>query len=111
MSQPRQLPVAGPEKAAGMSFLNFFQRKKDKTSHPTALLRTGRIVEGSVLDVKTDDRGYITHVFYSYNIAGVEYESSQELNADQRTRQGNYSPGSRIVIRFDPRQPVNSIVV
>ena len=94
-----------------MSFLNLFRRKKDKASHPAALLRTGRIVEGSILDVKTDDRGYITHVFYSYSIAGVEYESSQELDTDQRSRQVNYAPGSRIVIRFDPRQPVNSIVV
>lgn len=94
-----------------MSFLNFFRRHKNKTSHPTALLKTGRIIDGYVIDVKTDDRGHITHVFYSYILAGVEYESSQELDADQRIRQVNYSPGSRVVIRYDPRQPINSIVV
>lgn len=94
-----------------MSFLNLFRRQKDKTSHPSVLLKTGRIIEGSVLDVETDDRGYITHVFYSYMIAGVEYESSQELDANQRSRQMNYAPGTHIVVRYDPRQPVNSIVV
>ena len=94
-----------------MSFLNFFRRQKNKTSHPTALLRTGRIIEGNVIDVKTDERGHITHVFYSYIIAGVGYESSQELDANQRRRQVSYSPGSHIEIRYDPRQPINSIVV
>jgi hypothetical protein len=93
-----------------MSFLNFFRRPK-KPSHPTALLKTGRIIDGTVIDVTMDDSGHITHVFYSYIIAGVEYESSQELDADQRSRQANYTPGSRIVIRYDPRQPINSIVV
>ena len=94
-----------------MSFLNFFRRQKNKTSHPTTLLRTGRIIEGNVIDVRTDERGHITHVFYSYIIAGVEYESSQELDANQRRRQVSYSPGSHVVIRYDPRQPINSIVV
>ncbi len=95
-----------------MSFLNLFRRKKiDEASHPAPLLRTGRIVDGCILDVQTDERGHITHVFYSYNVAGVEYESSQELDADQRKRKLNYTPGNRIEIRYDPRQPVNSIVV
>jgi hypothetical protein len=94
-----------------MSFLNFFRRQKNTTSHPTALLKTGRIIEGTVIDVKTDDKGHITHVYYSYIVAGVEYESSQELDADQRDRQSNYAPGGRIVIRYDPRHPINSIVV
>ena len=58
-----------------MSFLNFFQRQKAKTSHPTALLKTGRIIEGNVLDVKTDARGYITR-FYS-DMSRREYESSR----------------------------------
>lgn len=95
-----------------MSFLNRFRRKKvDQASHSTCLLKTGRIVEGRVLDVKTDERGHITHVFYTYHLAGVEYESSQELNAEQRTREADYEPGTRIVIRYDSRRPVNSIVV
>lgn len=94
-----------------MSFLNFFRRQKNKSSHPSALLKTGRIIEGTVIDVTTDDHGHITHVFYSYIIAGVEYESSQELDADQRSRHASYAPGSRIVIRYDPRRPINSIVV
>lgn len=95
-----------------MSFLDRFRRRKeDEASRFERLSKTGRIVEGTVLDVRSDDHDRITHVFYRYDVAGVDYESSQELNAEQKTREAGYSPGARIVIRFDPRQPGNSIVV
>lgn len=95
-----------------MSFLDRFRRKQeDEASRITHLIRTGRIVEGDVVDVNSDERGRITHVFYRYSIAGVEYESSQKLNAEQMGREVDYAPGARIVIRYDPRQPANSIVV
>jgi hypothetical protein len=94
-----------------MSFLDRFRRKKeDEASRIARLSKTGRIVEGTVQDVRSEaDR--ITHVFYRYSIAGVDYESSEELNAEQTARQASYAPGASIVIRYDPRQPGNSIVV
>jgi hypothetical protein len=95
-----------------MSFLDRFRKKKeDETSRISRLLRTGRIVEGEILDVTADGSGRITHVFYTYNIAGVEYESSQALNQSQQAATGEYAPGTRVVIRYDPRQPGNSVVV
>lgn len=95
-----------------MSFLDRFRRKKeDEAARISRLLRSGRIVEGIVIDVSPENSDLITHVFYRYNIAGVDYESSQELSPEQQLQAINYAPGARIVIRYDPRQPGNSIVV
>ena len=96
-----------------MGILNFFKRNKtdDEAERRNNLLRAGRITEGSIFDVITDEAGAITHVFYNYEINGVEYESSQLLDAGQRQRSGDYFPGARVTVRFNPRQPGNSLVV
>jgi hypothetical protein len=96
-----------------MGILNIFRRKKagDETTRRAALLRTGRITEGSIFDVITDDAGAITQVFYNYEINGVEYESSQTLDDVQKQRSMDYFPGARVTVRFNPRQPGNSVVV
>ncbi|SRR5205809_3035724 len=95
-----------------MSFLDRFRRKKDDESSRIArLLATGRIVEGRVLDVLEDAEGNVTQVYYSYNVAGVDYETSQLLSPEQQRLKNQYIPGARITIRYDPRQPPNCIVV
>lgn len=95
-----------------MSFLDRFrQKKEDEAARLARLLKTGRIAGGNVVDVKFDEGGCISRIFYNYNVSGVEYESSQELNADQLTREADYAADARIIIRFDPYQPGNSIVV
>jgi hypothetical protein len=96
-----------------MGILDIFRRRKtdDEAVRRDNLLRAGRITEGSIFDVITDEGGDITHVFYNYEINGVEYESSQLLDAGQRQRSGDYFPGARVTVRFNPRQPGNSVVV
>ncbi|HEV2860470.1 MAG TPA: DUF3592 domain-containing protein [Pyrinomonadaceae bacterium] len=96
-----------------MGILDIFKRKKadDESTRRKELLRTGRIADGSIFDVITDDAGDITQVFYNYEINGVEYESSQLLDPEQRGRSGDYFPGARVTVRFNPRQPGNSVVV
>jgi hypothetical protein len=96
-----------------MGLLGIFRRKKsdDEASRRAELLRAGRITEGSIFDVITDEAGTITRVFYNYEINGVEYESSQSLDPEQRERHADYFPGSRVTVRFNPRQPGNSVVV
>jgi hypothetical protein len=96
-----------------MGIINLFKRKKadDEGARRAELLRTGRITEGSIFDVITDDDGAITQVFYNYEINGVEYESSQTLDPDQQRRSADYFPGARVTVRFNPRQPGNSVVV
>ena len=96
-----------------MGLLDIFKRNKtdDEAERRRVLLSAGRITEGSIFDVITDEAGAITHVFYNYEINGVEYESSQTLDTDQRRRPSDYFPGSRVTVRFNPRQPGNSVVV
>ena len=96
-----------------MRLLDIFKRKKSdgEAERRTTLLRAGRITEGSIFDVITDEAGDITHVFYNYEINGVEYESSQTLDDVQRSRSADYFPGARVTVRFNPRQPGNSLVV
>jgi hypothetical protein len=95
-----------------MSFFSRFRRRKeDEASRFARLLSTGRIVEGSIVDVTADKNGLVAQVFFNYNVAGVEYESSQALNDEQRNRRKSYTPGATIIVRYDPYQPGNSIVV
>ncbi|HEX8633730.1 MAG TPA: DUF3592 domain-containing protein [Pyrinomonadaceae bacterium] len=96
-----------------MGLLDLFRRKKVDTeaARRAVLLRTGRVGDGVVLDVTTTDANDITHVFYTYNVNGVEYESSQTLDEAQRQHQGDYYPGASIIVRYDPRRPANSAVV
>ena len=95
-----------------MGFLDRFRRKKDDESARIArLLLSGRIVDGRVVDVHEDAEGNVTRAFFSYNVSGVDYESSQLLSPDQQRLKNRYIPGARVIIRYDPRQPPNSTVV
>ena len=69
------------------------------------------MVDGYIIDAVSDDDGRILQVTYTYMLAGVLYESSQALSDLQKERSTNYAPGKEIVVRYDPRQPANSIVV
>jgi hypothetical protein len=96
-----------------MGLFGLFRRKKkdDEVTRRARLLLSGRIVEGRVHDIGTDEAGEITHIFYTYLISGVNYESSQVLDPDQRNNIEDYMPGSIVVVRYDPRRPSNSVVV
>ena len=95
-----------------MSFLDRFRKKtEDEASRIARLSKTGRMADGRIIDAVSDNEGHIIQVTYSYTLAGVQYESSQELSDLQRQRAHDYAPGKQIVIRYDPRRPPNSIVV
>ena len=95
-----------------MSFLDRFRKKiEDEASRIERLSKTGRMTDGSIIDAVSDDDGRITQVTYTYTLAGVQYESSQALSYSQQQRSNDYVPGKQIVVRYDPRQPANSIVV
>ena len=97
-----------------MPFLDRFRQKKEdpEVARRARLLQTGRIAEGTIIDINGETAsGAFTQIFYSYNISGVEYESSQMLDREQQQRQLDYAPGARITVRYDPHQPGNSIVV
>jgi hypothetical protein len=96
-----------------MPLSNMFRRKKvdAEAERRARLLSSGRIADGIIVDTGNDDAGAIRQIYYSYEVSGVEYESSQLLDNDQRQREMNYAPGASVTIRYDPRQPGNSIVV
>ena len=96
-----------------MGIFDIFRRKRtdDEAARRAELLRTGRISEGSIFDVVTDDNDRITQIFFNYTINGVDYESSQSLDPEQRHREGDYFPGARVTVRFHPQRPGNSVVV
>lgn len=95
-----------------MSFLDRFRKKpEDEVSRIARLSKTGRMTDGRIIDAVSENDGRITQVTYTYELAGVLYESSQALDAVQQQRSNDYAPGKQIVIRYDPRQPANSIVV
>ena len=95
-----------------MSFLDRFRRKtEDEASRISRLSKTGRMTDGNIIDAVSDLDGRITEVTYTYMLAGVLYESSQALSDAQRQHDADYAPGKQIIVRYDPRQPANSIVV
>ena len=69
------------------------------------------MTDGNIIDAVSDNNGKITQVIYTYMLAGVLYESSQALSAQQQQHDSDYAPGKQIIVRYDPRQPANSIVV
>ncbi|HTG86090.1 MAG TPA: DUF3592 domain-containing protein [Pyrinomonadaceae bacterium] len=95
-----------------MSFLDRFRKKReDEASRIARLSKTGRMTDGNIIDADSDLTGRITQVTYTYMLAGVLYESSQALSDLQQQRSSDYAPGNQIIVRYDPRQPANSIVV
>jgi Protein of unknown function (DUF3592) len=95
-----------------MSFLDRFRKRtEDEASRIARLSKTGRMVDGKIIDAVSDNDGRIIQVSYTYELQGVQYESSQELSDLQQQRFHEYAPGKQIVVRYDPRRPANSIVV
>ena len=95
-----------------MSFLDRFRKRtEDEASRIARLSKTGRMVDGKIIDAESDNDGRIVQVSYTYELAGVQYESSQALSEVQQQRPHDYAPGKQIVVRYDPRSPANSIVV
>lgn len=96
-----------------MPLSNLFRRKKvdAEAERRARLLKSGRITEGVVIDTGNDDSGSIRQIYFSYEVSGVEYESSQLLSEEQRGREIEYAPGAHVTIRYDPHRPGNSIVV
>lgn len=95
-----------------MSFLDRFRKRvEDEASRIARLSKTGRMTDGNIIDAVSDNSGRITQVTYTYMLAGVVYESSQALTEVQQQHANDYAPGKQIVVRYDPRQPANSIVV
>lgn len=50
-------------------------------------------------------------IFYSYAVRGVEYTASQDVTALQERVSGDLTNMGPVSVKYDPRNPANSIVV
>jgi len=75
----------------------------------------GRITDGTVLDVHeydSDTDHSLQMVIYTYDVAGVQYECSQDVtHMRQFLDLHSCRIGVATSVRYDPKNPGNSIVV
>lgn len=79
------------------------------------LSRTGRICDGTVLDVQEvqeNSHGPVQLLVYSYEIGGVAYEASQDItHLRQFVDVHSCKLGLPTSVRYDPHNPGDSIVI
>jgi hypothetical protein len=69
------------------------------------LVATGKMGDAVLVDFRDD------HVFYSYDVRGVEYTASQDISRLPEKVPADLSNMPSVSIRYDPKNPANSIVV
>lgn len=79
------------------------------------LVNSGRLVDGMLLDiyqVEAKDGRTLTMLLFSYRIAGVDYECSQDITAMRDVvNAAEVRAGFPCTVRYQPGNPYNSIVV
>jgi hypothetical protein len=69
------------------------------------LVTTGKITDAMLVEVREN------LVFYAYLVRGVEYTASQDLTRFAGEAKVNFSGISAMSVKYDPRNPANSVVV
>jgi hypothetical protein len=68
--------------------------------------QAGKMADGMILDVLE------TRIEYSYDVRGVEYIATQDISALQdRIPSSRMSVAGPVGVKYDPRNPANSIVL
>lgn len=77
------------------------------------LVLHGRIIDGTVLDwTEQPDTGNLSTLHYRYDIGGVTYQCAQELASLKDMAKVDASClGMPASVRYDPKNPTNSIIV
>jgi hypothetical protein len=79
------------------------ERRRRGTLH-----RDGKMGDGEIVDVETASAS----IAYSYSVAGVTYTASQDLSALQQLLPPDVmTMVGPVSVKFDPRNPANSIVL
>lgn len=92
-----------------MGLFDFIKRKKRDpyAERRRILLETGRITDGTIIDTESMPNGDEI-VFYTYSLNGVDFESSELLNEEQRRDPLKFAPGAKVGVRYDPKNQGNS---
>lgn len=69
------------------------------------LVAVGKITDAMLVEIHEN------LVFYSYSVRGVEYTASQDLARFVGEAAVDFSGVSAMSVKYDPRNPANSIVV
>jgi hypothetical protein len=69
------------------------------------LVATGKMGDAVLVEIRD------TLVFYSYGVRGVEYTASQDVAALSGKVPPGLSANGTVSVKYDPRNPANSIVV
>jgi len=104
---------------AGLALWLVFRRRPSADEIERArrrfLVKSGRLVDGMLLDVydvEGADGRTLTFLLFSYRIAGVDYECSQEITAMRDVVEAaEVRAGFPCTVRYQPGNPYNSIVV
>jgi hypothetical protein len=73
------------------------------------VLQHGRITEGHIQEIhQVSDLE--ASVSYCYQLANVTYEAMHRLTAEQLVQIKNYTPGKRVTVRFDPKNPSAAVI-
>ena len=93
-----------------IAWLAFFKRRPTpaeiERQRRTAINSDGKMGDGEIIDVEE------ASVVYSYSVAGVVYTASQDItDLQDKLPADRMSMVGAISIKFDPRNPANSIVL
>ena len=122
MSSLRYYPVIVVGAGAALLGYAILSRKSKKTAEQleyerrTDLTVGGRIIDGNIMDVtelEDDDTSrQMILLVYSYDVAGVTYEASQDVtHLRQFIDLYSCRLGLPASVRYDPHNPGNSIVI
>jgi hypothetical protein len=78
------------------------ERERRRCAHLVAI---GKINDARLVEIREN------LVFYSYGVRGVEYTASQDLSQFLDVTAFDFSGVSAMSVKYDPRNPANSIVV
>jgi len=69
------------------------------------LVRSGKMGDATLMDMQE------SNLFYAYLVRGVEYTASQDVSLLKDQIPSDLSLLSSVSVRYDPKNPANSIVV
>jgi hypothetical protein len=115
------LALAGAAVAAGLGAWLLASLKRWRRKSPEEIERArrldvnrrGRIAVGHVVDpVESDGTPAPGHlIVYTYEVAGVTYEAAQDISALPQVASAAHGlAGQTVSVKYDARQPSNSIV-
>jgi hypothetical protein len=70
------------------------------------LVARGKMGDATVVEMREH------HIFYSYDVRGVEYTASQDISALALHLPPDFSAAiGPVLVKYDPRNPANSVIV